>query len=109
MKDKNEGTTNKALEKAFRAYAAGEKRQGGWEDRIPVFATRLTDEERWGIYNSLPKSNYGALANTYGEAYHTPGRRGRQGYRIFVSIWRRNFSSHPARLSLARMEALELG
>jgi hypothetical protein len=32
-----------------------------------------------------------------------------QGYRIFVSISRRNFSSHPARLSLARMEALELG
>jgi hypothetical protein len=48
MKDKNEGTTNKALEKAFRAYAAGEKRQGGWEDCIPVFATRLTERREMG-------------------------------------------------------------
>jgi hypothetical protein len=29
------------------------------------------------------------------------------GYRIFASISRRNFSSHPARLNLARMEVLE--
>ena len=40
-------------------------------------------------------------------AFTSPHRY--QGYRIFVSISRRNFSSHPARLSLARMEALELG